>query len=302
MSRIARKHVKVVLTGDGGDESFLGYERYLALRRLAWAERLPRPMARAVGTALAALPDAVDRVRLMRRVRRAGRGLGAGRSQRYAPFVAYFDDAEKRQLYGRDLQSLLQRSALDRLEPWLDAVESLPLAAAWADAHTYLPDDLLVKVDIASLAHGLETRAPFLDPTLMTWAAGLAELQRFPGAEPKGLLKRAMEPYLPRELLYRPKMGFAVPIDRWVVEELGERVADVLLGGRLGARGLFKQDALEQLLQRHRSGERQGYRIWALVMLELWFRQWIDAADPFAEPVAARILGRHQGMQASAGG
>ncbi len=294
VSRIAAEHVTVVLTGDGGDESFLGYERYLALRRLDRAAHLPAPITRALRAALGALPSAADRVQLLRRARRASASLGASPSRRYAPFIAYFDDAAKRDLYARELVPFLAGSALDRLEPWLAAAPSMPMAAAWTDIHTYLPDDLLVKVDIASMANSLETRAPLLDHKLMEWAAGLPETQRFPGAEPKGLLKAAMEPHLPRELLYRPKMGFAAPIDGWIDGSLRDRVADALLGERARARGLFEPEAVADLLRRHRAGQPQGYRIWALLMLELWFRQWIDAPEPASERAAQRILARHR--------
>ena len=292
VAKIAREHVTVVLTGDGGDESFLGYERYLALRRLAGVERLPRPLLAALRAAGGALPASADRVQALRRLRRVAEGLGAARSQRYGAFIAYFDDATKRQIYGDALAPLLASSALDRLDGWLSAAPSLPLAACWADVHTYLPDDLLVKVDIASMANSLECRSPFLDHELMAWATGLPETQRFAGAEPKGLLKAALEPHLPREVLYRKKMGFAAPIDGWIDGALRERVEDALLGSRALARGLFRREAVADLLARHRSGQRQGYRIWALLMLELWHRQWIDPADPFATPAAQRIAAR----------
>ncbi|MBS0241154.1 MAG: asparagine synthase (glutamine-hydrolyzing) [Proteobacteria bacterium] len=297
VSKAAREHVTVVVTGDGGDECFLGYERYLALRRLEKAGQLPAPVLGAVKAGLAMLPQAADRVQLLRRVRRAAAGFGASASQRYAPFIAYFDDAAKRDLYGVDLQARLAHSALDRLEPWLQASTSMPLAAAWTDVHTYLPDDLLVKVDIASMANSLEARAPFLDHELMEWAAGLPEAQRFPGSEPKGLLKSAMEPYLPRELLYRPKMGFAAPIDGWIDGALKGRVEDALLGARACQRGLFQREAVEALLRRHRAGERQGYRIWALLMLELWFRAWIDPAHPFETDTAKAILAKYRARE-----
>ena len=291
VSKAARAHVTVVLTGDGGDECFLGYERYLALRRLEAVERLPIAV-KAAARVVTALPNAVDRVQLLRRMRRIAATIGAARSRRYGALIAYFDDTMKRQVYGPALSPFLGQSQLDRLEPWLTATRSFPLAAAWADVHTYLPDDLLAKVDIASMASSIECRSPFLDHELMEWASRLPEAQRFPGSVPKGLLKSALEPHLPRELLYRPKMGFAAPIDGWIDGALRERIDDALLGARATARGLFNRPSVAALLRRHRAGERQGYRIWALLMLELWFRQWIDPADPFEEPAARRVASR----------
>jgi asparagine synthase (glutamine-hydrolysing) len=293
VSRIAREHVTVVLSGDGGDESFLGYERYRAVSRLEALGRLPRPLTMALRTMARALPGAADRVQLLRRARRALDALGATPAQRYAPFIAYFDDRAKQGLYAPGMAGHLAHSALDRLEPYLAAAPSLPLAAAWADVHTYLPDDILVKVDIASMASSLEARAPFLDQELMSFAATIPESQRAPGGEPKGLLKRALEPYLPKELLYRPKMGFSLPVDDWIDGALAERVEEALLGSTARARGLFRPEAIADLLVRHRAGHSQGYRVWALLMLELWFRAWIDPPDALDTPAARRIIERY---------
>ncbi len=178
------------------------------------------------------------------------------------------------------------------------------VGAAWADIHTYLPDDLLVKVDVASMANSLEVRAPFLDHKLMEFAARLPERQRFQGTEPKALLKQAMAPYLPHELMYRPKMGFGVPIDLWLRGELGSFARDVLLGPSARARGLFDPVVVQRTLDGHAAGENRSARIWALLMLELWFRMWIDA-DPFAHPFATAVLARFEegaGRQAVAAG
>ncbi len=161
----------------------------------------------------------------------------------------------------------------------MDQAETVALGAAWADVHTYLPDDLLVKVDVASMAHSLEARSPLLDHKLMEWAAGIPEAQRFEGTEPKSLFKQAMEPYLPRELLYRPKMGFGVPIDHWLRADMRDFAYDVLLDRTARERGLFDADHVRQLLDAHSGGQNWASRIWALLMLELWFRMWIDGAD-----------------------
>jgi len=300
VSKLARQHVTVALTGDGGDESFLGYERYLALMRLGRAKGIPNWTAGAISGAARFMPDSADRIRLLRRLRRVAKVLGAPRHQRYGALVAYFDDDAKRAIYGEALVPFLNRSALEGLAPLLDASSSLAVAAAWTDMHTYLPDDLLVKVDIASMANALECRSPFLDHELMTWAAGLPQEQRLANGGLKGLLKSAMEPHLPKELLYRPKMGFAAPIDGWIDGALRHRIEDALLTSRVVERGLFSDAAVRKMMHRHQSGERQGYRLWALMMLELWFRQWIDPADPFDEDAAKRIMQRHNDLMTTA--
>jgi len=130
----------------------------------------------------------------------------------------------------------------------------------------------------------------------MSWAATIPEDQRFNGDEPKGLLKTAMEPFLPRDLLYRPKMGFAVPIDLWLRGEIKGFARDTLLGRAARERGLFRQEEVESMLDRHARGENLAPRLWALLMLELWFEMWIDPANPPLGAVAGRLGGRPAGL------
>jgi asparagine synthase (glutamine-hydrolysing) len=176
-----------------------------------------------------------------------------------------------------------ERSALDLLGPYFAEADSLVAGANWADLHTYLPDDLMVKVDVASMAHGLETRSPLLDHMLMEWAAGIPEELRMAHGVSKALFKSAMKPYLPAELLYRPKMGFGLPVDRWFRNELKQMAYDVLLSQSARERGLFHPDYVKALLDEHCSLARDHHpRLWALLMLELWFRMWIDGATEAA--------------------
>ena len=150
--------------------------------------------------------------------------------------------------------------------------------AAWADIHGYLPDDLLVKVDVATMVHGLEARSPFLDHELMEFAASIPAEVKMRTIRTKRLLKSAMADRLPGDLLKRPKMGFGVPIERWLRNELRETCYDVLLSADARARGLFRPEAVQRLLDDHNAGcHANQYRIWALLFLELWFRMWIDA-------------------------
>src|SRR5205823_4273044 len=151
--------------------------------------------------------------------------------------------------------------------------------ANWADIHTYLPDDLMVKVDVASMAHGLETRSPLLDHVFMEWAAEIPEQLKMAHGETKSLFKSAMEPYLPNELLYRPKKGFGCPVDHWFRSELKELAYDVLLSRSARDRSLFHPDYVRGLLDEHCALTRDHHtRLWALLMLELWFQMWIDSA------------------------
>ena len=255
-------------------------------------------MARRVQSAVRTAPAWLDRVRGARRARAAAERLYRPHHPTYEVSIAYFSDEAKRGLYAGGMRQYLARSAMSTLEPYFDQGRTMAVGAAWADLHTYLPDDLLVKVDVASMAHSLEARSPLLDHKLMEWAAAIPEDQRFAGEETKSLFKSAMEPHLPRELLYRPKMGFGVPIDVWLRTDMRAFAYDVLLSPRASARGLFEFSSVKAMLDAHCAGEDHAYRIWALLMLELWFRTWIDAADPFALPTPSRIIARYAAPEA----
>jgi asparagine synthase (glutamine-hydrolysing) len=175
------------------------------------------------------------------------------------------------------MQGQLGQSALDLLAPYFATSGGLVAGANWADLHTYLPDDLMVKVDIASMAHGLETRSPLLDHVLLEWAACIPAEVKMAGGRTKALFKRAMEPYLPREVIYRKKMGFGCPIDEWLRAELKPLAYETLLSRAARERGLLRPDYVRRLLDEHCSGQRNHHtRLWALLMLELWFQMWID--------------------------
>jgi asparagine synthase (glutamine-hydrolysing) len=282
VSEIARRHVTVALSGDGGDEAFLGYARYAAFKAESLYGAAPAGLRRALARLAAKLKGGPRPWRGARRLLLEG---GEGEAERYEKWLALFSKPEKRALYGERLRGNLENDPLDVVRPLLEGCGEAAARAAYADIHTNLPDDLLVKVDVASMAHGLESRAPFLDHELLEFAAGVPAAQRMPGFRPKALLKQALEPVLPRELLYRPKMGFGVPIDDWFRGPLGELARDCLLDERARARGLFRADEVRRLLDEHRDGQaRHHYRLWALLMLELWFRAWIDGAEPPERP------------------
>ena len=294
VSKIAREHVTVALNGDGGDESFLDYPRYLRCRQLDKPSRLPRPLARRVQAMARAMPSSPHKFDAVRRFRAVAEQMYHPYSPTYEVSIAYFSDESKQNLYVGDMRQFLAQSATNTLEPYFDQGRTMPIGAAWADLHTYLPDDLLVKVDVASMAHSLEARSPLLDHKLMEWAATIPEEQRFAGEETKSLFKQAMEPYLPHNLLYRPKMGFGVPIDVWLRTDMRDSAYDTLLDGTARDRGLFDPEVVREILDAHSSGQNWAGRIWALLMLELWFRMWIDPADPFAHPIARQIACRYQ--------
>lgn len=292
VSQIARQHVTVALNGDGGDESFLGYSRYSQCLQTEWISSLPRPLRQIASRIVQSIPPEMDRHRALRVARRWLSYVSEKDSRRYAPSMAYFYDHDKAAGYDHNLLPFLSSSSLDLLEPYFQRSNSYVGGAAWADIHTYLPDDLLVKVDIASMAHGLEARSPLLDHKLMEWAARIPSAQKMQGGVTKAILKSALEPYLPNEILYRPKMGFGVPIDEWLKGELKEFAYDTLLSTKARQRGLITPDYVKTMLDEHCAGIRQHHtRLWALLMLELWFQMWIDPADaPLLPPAAPALM------------
>ncbi|MCQ9373898.1 asparagine synthase (glutamine-hydrolyzing) [Methyloversatilis sp. XJ19-13] len=285
VSEIARRHVTVVLNGDGGDENFLGYSRYKQCLQTEWISRIPRALRRLSPQLTNSMPVCWERYRIPRITRRWLNYISEKDSRRYAPSIAYFHEQDKVAGYDENLTPYLSFSSLDILERYFSESPSYVGGAAWADIHTYLPDDLLVKVDIASMAHGLEARSPLLDHSLMEWAAQIPPSQKIVNGETKNILKSAMKPYLPHDVLYRPKMGFGVPIDRWLRAELKEFAYDTLLSLKASQRGLVKTSYVKNMLDEHCSGVRLHHtRLWALLILELWFQMWIDPTTAPLEP------------------
>jgi len=279
VSQMARRHVTVALNGDGGDEAFLGYARYQAMRHLDRLDRLPSAGRVALARLCALAPATIGR---RFRLSQIGDILGAPIEQperRYAGTIAFFGDSDKAAGYGEAMRAQLAHSALDLLAPYFTRAGSLVAGANWADFHTYLPDDLMVKVDVASMAHGLETRSPLLDHVLLEWAARIPPEVKMAGGKTKALFKAAMAPYLPDEILRRKKMGFGCPIDQWLRRELKNLAYDTLLAPAARERGLMRPEYVERLLNEHCAYRANHHtRLWALLMLELWFRTWIDGA------------------------
>lgn len=278
LARHIRRHVTVAVSGDGGDEVMLGYPRYLRFRDSVEADHAGR-----TGT-LRKFPVGLGRAEPLVR-------------DHYMRHIAKFRDEHKRLGYGEAMADHLFLESSDRLGLGLETVsaDTAVDAAARVEMSTYLPHDLLVKADIATMAHSLECRSPFLDHVLADWASSLPQhlrvFERHGQLESKALLKRAMEPYLPLEVLYRPKMGFAVPIKHWMQNELRDTVIDTLTNERFRERQLFLPQFTSSMLDQHMSQqEDHGTRIWALFCLELWFQTFIDGDG--AKPIDLNIVPR----------
>ena len=285
VAELARRKVTVALTGDGGDECFLGYGRYRAMRYLARLDRMPRWSLAGLERALAAAPPGLQRRFKLPRIREVLRAPEHLSARRYAPTIAFFGEGDKEEGYGEALRGVPGQSPLDLLDPYFGAALSLVEGANRADIHTYLPDDLMVKIDVATMAHGLESRSPLLDHKLIEWAAGIPAEIKLAGGVTKALFKSAMRPYLPRAILDRRKRGFGLPVDRWFRNEIKDFAYDTLLSRSAGERALLRPDYVRRLLDEHCTRRRDHHtRLWALLMLELWFRMWIDA------PAGAAVL------------
>jgi asparagine synthase (glutamine-hydrolysing) len=286
VSAMARQHVTVALNGDGGDEAFIGYGRYDTARQLSKLDYIPSDLAPHLAKALRYLPASINQGRHGARLRALAQRLmerGVKNSQRIAFTIVYFMDFQKRAGYGPAMSQFLEGSALDAIQPYFDEAPSLVSGLNWSDIHTYLPENLMPKVDVASMSVSLEGRSPLLDHKLMEWALSLPEGVKTPNGVSKGLFKRAMEPYLSHDLLYRPKMGFGCPIDHWLRGELKEMAYDVLLSDRAAARGIVEHNYVRELLDAHVSGrEAHHTRLFALLNLELWFRMWADQSTDAA--------------------
>jgi asparagine synthase (glutamine-hydrolysing) len=281
VARETRKHVTVALNGDGGDESFAGYERYAAMRLAERYHRIPAVLRdTVVRQAIELIPSSETKRSRVRDVKRFIQAASLEKVERYLRWVSVFDTEAKQDLYSEDFQRETQRlSAANMLDPWFAQANGSGVvdAALLTDIMTYLPNDLLVKVDIATMAVSLEARSPFLDHHVMEFAASLPEKFKLRGLTTKYLLKRVLKKLLPAENLNRRKMGFGVPIGHWFRGRLQPFLRETLLAEVALKRGLFKPEAVKQLVELHTRGERDySHQLWTLLMLELWFQRFID--------------------------
>ena len=279
VAQMTRSHVTVALNGDGGDESFAGYERYIGNRLAEKLQKLPGGAAagRALGRIL---PDSLDPKNRLRQARRFLAVSMLPMPRRYGRWVSYFSDEAKERLYCKDWKAQLNG---EKEDGWLaslfsDTAGLDPVDAAMAvDIQSYLPFDLLVKVDITSMANSLEARSPFLDHEVMEFAARLPVEMKLRGMESKYLIKRVFTDLLPQENVKRRKMGFGVPVGKWFRGPLRELLCDTLLSERQLGRGDFHPDEVKHLVSEHLNGHADNsFQLWNLLMLELWRQEFVE--------------------------
>ncbi len=280
VARETRKHVTVALNGDGGDESFAGYQRYAAMQLAERYQRLPGVLRDlVVKQAVALIPTSEIKRSRIREVKRFIQAASLPRVDRYLRWLTVFDAATKQDLYSVDFQRQTESVSNDLISPWFARANGSGIVDTilLADLMTYLPNDLLVKVDIATMAVSLEARSPFLDHHVIEFAASLPEKYKLRGLTTKYLLKRMLKKLLPGDILNRRKMGFGLPIGHWFRGKLQSYLRETILSGPALKRGLFKPEVVQQIVELHARGERDySHQLWSLLMLELWFQRFID--------------------------
>jgi asparagine synthase (glutamine-hydrolysing) len=287
VSELARRHVTVVLSGDGGDELFAGYDRYIPHAQVARFDTLPVPGKRALaGLAARSLPHGARGQRFLRHVARDA-------ESRYIESVSFFGPEDRHALFGRGLPIGAEDAPEAHMQARFDRVRHLPLVSRMmqVDVGTYLPEDVLTKVDRMSMAHSIESRVPLLDHPLVEFALRLPLGLKLRDGQRKYLLKRVAARLLPGAILNRRKQGFGVPLGLWFRGKLRTAFQDVLGSTRAKQRGYFDPREIERLLDEHLAGRRDhDYRLWQLLIFELWQRAYLDQSPTETNPTRALAL------------
>ncbi|QDU50419.1 asparagine synthase (glutamine-hydrolyzing) [Gimesia panareensis] len=295
LSQVTRQEVTVSLSGDGGDELFAGYDRYRAVALSQWFDRLPGFIKKTMTASIwQKLPASVEQKSFRRRVKRFLAGLAIPPERRYLKWVGIFDTERRLEMYTPDFREQLQSFDADQF--LLDAYQLCPdrdfvTRTTATDVLTYLPCDILTKVDIASMAHSLECRSPFLDHHVAELAAVMPLDLKMHKGRGKQILVDTFADLLPESIQTRKKMGFGVPLNHWFRNELKPLLHDVLLDQRAIDRQIFNRAAVEQLISEHQNQQwDHSARLWSLLVLEMWFRTFIDPVSiPDHFPEAALV-------------
>jgi asparagine synthase (glutamine-hydrolysing) len=286
VSELARRHVTVVLSGDGGDELFGGYDRYLPHPRVTAFDRLRVPGLRgAAALVWPRLPHGTRGKNFLRHVARDAAG-------RYLDSIAFFQTDERRALYSADVRSTLSSDAEATLARHFDRFAALPHESRMMrfDFETYLPEDVLVKVDRMSMAHSIESRVPLLDNRVIDFAASLPARFKIRNGRRKHVLKETLAPLLPPGIVDRRKQGFGVPLGVWFRGGLTDLFSDVLESPRARQRGYFEPSFVSRLLREHLAGARDHtLRLWQLLVFELWHREYLDSSEAGSPAAHARV-------------
>jgi asparagine synthase (glutamine-hydrolysing) len=281
VSKLSREKVTVALAGDAGDENFAGYSKYpVDVMENAMRGRIPQSLKRYLIAPIARLYPKWDWLPRILRAKFFLTNLTLSHARGFFRTNTNLTDEERQKLFSRDLQQMVHGYDpfihTERFYQRADTDDALS-RVQYVDLKTYLPGDILVKVDRMSMANSLEVRAPMLDHKFIEYAATIPSSLKLQGNEKKYILKKALAPYLPPEILYRKKQGFEVPLDRWFRNELHQLAQDTLLSSKSLQRGFFQPETLKTMWKQHQSGERNfGTNFWTLLMFELWYRQFME--------------------------
>ena len=280
VSKLTSDHVTVALNGDGGDENFVGYTRYAAFQVSTILDHLDF-LNRLIGKPISGFLAKHIRTTFFDRLHRFSKSLSDDYRRRYLSYTAYFTNEQKADLYTNEFKAKVwKEDTYDIIaHRFLESgSKNRTEQAVYADFTTYLPEALMTKVDIATMTVALEGRSPFLDHELLELSAKIPFHLKLKGLNNKKyILKEALRGIIPDEVMFRPKMGFGVPIDAWFRGELKDYAAKKLLDGQLVKRGLFRQSAIKDILHSHTSTDVNfSPHIWALLTLELWFEEYFS--------------------------
>ena len=271
VSKLASEHVTVILSGDGGDELFAGYDRYLVERRERKMAQIPHPLRQAAAFIGHMMSEGMKGGNFLRHLALSGpdRYFDANVLFREFQKAALFEPDVYRRFSNGDTTGVWRRLLGNGGTHWLSALQ-------YMDLKSYLPNDILTKVDRMSMAHSIEARVPLLDHKLVEFAATIPPELKLKGSTTKYIFKKAMEGILPDGILYRPKRGFGIPLARWFRGKLSPFMRDLLLSRRCSERGIFRKPYLERLIEMNDRGRPMDLQIWTLITFELWCQRFID--------------------------
>jgi asparagine synthase (glutamine-hydrolysing) len=271
LSKLAREYVTVALSGDGGDEACAGYDHYRQALRESVVDKIPRRLRQVLLSPVGLLPIGMPG-------RRLGRRLMLDATQRYVSVMRQMPAEQVHALLTIEAAQRISDDGVEALREALEQAEDLDLLSRmqYADATVYLPDDILVKVDRASMLNSLEVRCPFLDHHFLELVASVPPGMRMSRRRGKYLLRQALRGMLPERVLNRPKMGFSLPLESWFRDDLASFVRDVTLDRRTRLRGIFAPQALDKLVRAQNTLTQLTPHVWAVLVLELWCRAYLD--------------------------
>lgn len=281
VSKLARRDVTVVLSGDGGDELFAGYDWYVADRIERYYRWLPSALRlRLIPRLVDLVPPSTTKKGGVNKVKRFVQGSTLPDRLQHYRWCTFMDGAGKAQLYSQEFQACLGRQdTYATFAGHLGAFEDDDRLwqQQFADVKTYLPDDILAKVDRMSMANSLEVRTPFLDHRVVEFAAALPSNLKLRGLRTKYLLKRSMAKRLPRQILKRGKQGFSIPMKNWLTQDLRPMMEDVLAPQRIKEGGFFDADSVERMKTQHVKGiANHSHQLWSLMMFEIWRERYLQ--------------------------